>query len=54
MTGSTPNRYEVSLSEEQRQRLEEIGHKGRAAASEVLHAHILLLSDRNRPQGAVP
>jgi len=48
---STPNLYPVILTEEQRERLEEITHHGRAPARKIRHAQVLLLSDRERPGG---
>jgi hypothetical protein len=51
MAVSIPNQYPVSLTPEQRQRFEEITRNGHASAKKIRHAQILLLSDRNRPEG---
>ncbi len=51
MAISTPNLYPVVLTSEQRQRFEDITRNGRASAKKIRHAHVLLLSDRNRPDG---
>jgi hypothetical protein len=48
---STPNLYAVRLTPEQRLSLEEIARNGRSAAKRIRHAQVLLLSDRNRPEG---
>jgi hypothetical protein len=48
---STPNLYQFRLDPQERQRLEEITTNGHAAAKQIRHAHILLLSDRDRPEG---
>jgi hypothetical protein len=48
---STPNRYPVHLSEEQRERLSTISRNGHAPVKKVRHAQVLLLSDRGRPGG---
>jgi transposase-like protein len=53
MARSTPNRYPVELSDSQRGRLEQITRLGRAPARKIQHARVLLLSDRNRPEGPV-
>jgi len=50
-SSSAPNQYPVFLSDEQRQRLEDICRKGRSCAGKIRHAQVLLLSDRNRPEG---
>src|SRR5438270_780228 len=42
---------EVHLSAEQRQRFEQLIRTGHAPAKKILHAHILLLCDRDHPQG---
>lgn len=47
----TPNQYPVQLSDEQRQRLEDITRNGQAPAKKIRHAHLLLLADRARPGG---
>ena len=48
---STPNLYQVRLDPDQKQRLEEITANGHAPAKKIRHAQVLLLSDRDRPQG---
>lgn len=53
MAVSTPNLYPVILGDEQRQRLEEITRNGQAPAKKIQHAHVLLMSDRNRDGGAL-
>jgi transposase len=51
MAVSIPNQYPVCLTAEQRERFEEITRNGRAPAKKISHAQVLLLSDRNRPDG---
>ena len=51
MAVSIPNQYPVSLTAEQRERLEEITRNGHAPAKKIRHAQILLLSDHHRPEG---
>jgi transposase len=51
MKVSTPHQYPIVLSDEQRQRLEEITRNGHAPVKKVRHAQVLLLSDRHRPGG---
>ncbi|MEZ6096292.1 MAG: IS630 family transposase [Pirellulaceae bacterium] len=51
MAVSTPNQYPVSLTEDQRSRLDEICRNGHSAAKKIRHAQVLLLSDRNSDQG---
>ncbi len=51
MARSTPNQYPVFLSEEQRQRLEQICRNGHSPAKKIRHAQVLLMSDHNRPGG---
>ena len=51
MAVSTPNLYPVVLTAEQRARLEDITRNGSAPAKKIRHAHVLLLSDTNRPAG---
>jgi transposase len=51
MAVSTPHRYPVRLSDEQRQRLTVISRNGHAPVKKVRHAQVLLLSDRGRPGG---
>ena len=48
---STPDRYPVRLSPEQRDRFEEICRNGRAPAKTIRHARVLLLADHDRPGG---
>jgi transposase len=50
---STPNLYPVRLSQEVRERLHEITSHGHAPVRKVRTAQVLLLSDRNRPDGAL-
>src|SRR5690349_20829959 len=47
----TPNQYPVTLTVEERERLEEITRTGRAPARKIQHARVLLLSDHHRPEG---
>jgi transposase len=51
MAVSTPNLYPVALTPEQRTRLEDITRNGCAPAKKIRHAHVLLLSDADRPGG---
>lgn len=51
MAISTPNLYPVVLTPEQRTRLEDITRNGHAPAKKIRHAHVLLLSDGDRPGG---
>jgi transposase len=51
MAVSTPNLYPVVLTAEQRTRLEDITRNGSAPAKKIRHAHVLLLSDADRPEG---
>lgn len=51
MSISTPNKFPVVLESEERERLEELTRNGHAPAKKILHAQVLLLSDRNRPDG---
>jgi transposase len=51
MTRSTPNRYPVVLTEEQRERLTEVTRNGRSPARKIRRAQVLLWSDRGRPEG---
>ncbi len=51
MAISTPNLYPVALTAEQRTRLEDITRNGSAPAKKIRHAHVLLLSDADRPEG---
>lgn len=46
-----PNVYQVHLTDEQWQRLDEIRHNGHASAKKILHAHVLLLADKDHPSG---
>lgn len=52
MDRSTPHRYRVYLTPDQRDRLDQITRNGNAPAKKIRHAQVLLLSDRNRPDGA--
>jgi transposase len=47
----TPNKYPIVLDDEKRQRFQDIVDNGRHAAKKIKHAHILLLSDEDRPDG---
>lgn len=51
MEVSTPNKYPVYLSAEQRKRLKQIVMCGSAPVRKVQHAQVLLCSDHNRPGG---
>lgn len=51
MAQSAPNQYPVFLSEEQRQRLDDLCRNGHAPAKKIRHAQVLL-SDRDRVGGA--
>jgi transposase len=51
MAVSTPNLYPVVLTDEQRQRFDEITRNGHAPAKKIRHAQVLLFSDGNRPNG---
>lgn len=51
MARSTPNQYPVRLTDEQRERLEQLTRTGKAPVGKVRHARVLLLSDRDRPDG---
>lgn len=53
MASSASNQYPVFLSDDQRQRLEDICSNGQAPAKKIRHARILLLSDHNRVGGRV-
>jgi hypothetical protein len=48
---STPNLYQVHLTSEQRARLDDLTRNGRAPAKKILHARILLLADKDHPEG---
>ena len=48
---STPHLYPVRLSAEERERLQQITRCGQAPVRKVRNANVLLLSDRNRPEG---
>lgn len=48
---SAPNKYPVRLTAEQRERLEALTRQGGASARKVRQARVLLLSDRDRPEG---
>lgn len=51
MVVKAPGQYPIFLTDEQRQRFDEICRNGHAPAKKILHAQVLLLSDRNRPGG---
>lgn len=51
MSQFAPNQYPILLTDEQRQRFEDICRNGHAPAKKIRHAQVLLLSDRNRPGG---
>ena len=51
MPVSVPNLYPVTLTPQQRERLDDITRHGQAPARKIRHAQVLLLSDRNRPGG---
>jgi hypothetical protein len=51
---STPNLYQVRLTPEQRRRLEDLRHNGQAPVKKILHAQVLLLADKEHPQGRYP
>jgi len=48
---STPNLYPVRLCAAERERLQHITRCGQAPVRKVRNAQVLLLSDRNRPEG---
>ena len=52
MARSTPNRYPVRLTVEQRERFGDICGNGHAPAKKIRHARLLLLSDHGRDGGA--
>ena len=51
MARSTPNQYPVTLTADQRDRLERLTRTGSAPVSKVRHARVLLLSDGQRTGG---
>lgn len=51
MPAAPPRKYEVCLSSEQRERLEDVTRNGRAPAKKIRHARVLLMSDRDHPAG---
>jgi transposase len=51
MAVSIPNKYPVTLTDEQRERLEQLTRAGKAPVFKVRHARVLLLSDGGRPGG---
>jgi len=51
MAVSYPNQYPVSLTSEQRQSFLDITRVGKAPASKIRHAQVLLWSDVNREEG---
>ena len=46
-------KYKVVLSAKQRKRLKALSQRGQVSARKLARAHILLLADQNRPQGAM-
>ena len=53
MAKSTPNQYQIWLTNEQRERLTEITRNGHASAKKIWHAQILLWSDGHREGGRI-
>lgn len=53
MRGSN-RKHAVELTAEARARLESIAHNGMAPAKKILHARVLLMSDRYHPAGRYP
>jgi transposase len=51
MATSAPNQYPVHLTAEQRVAFEAIAATGQAPAAKIRHARVLLLTDRDRPNG---
>jgi transposase len=51
MARSTPNQYPVTLTGDQRERLDRLTRTGSAPVAKVRHARVLLLSDGGRPGG---
>jgi transposase len=51
MAISTPNQFPVRLTDEQRERLEDLTRNGHAPAKKIQHARVLLLSDGHRAEG---
>jgi transposase len=51
MAISIPNQFPVLLTDEQRERLEDLTRNGHAAAKKIQHARVLLLSDGHRAEG---
>lgn len=51
MARSTPNQYPVTLTADQRVRLQALARTGKAPVSQVRHARVLLLSDGDRVGG---
>jgi hypothetical protein len=49
-----PNLYPVHLSPEQRQRLDDLRRQGHAPAKKIAHATVLLLADKDHPEGRYP
>ena len=46
-------KHKVILSANQRNRLEALSKRGQVSARKLARAHMLLLADQNRPQGAM-
>lgn len=51
MAISTPHKFPVRLSPEQRQEFEAICNTGASKVRRIKRARVLLLSDHNRPEG---
>ena len=51
MATFTPNQYPVTLTDDQRDRLDAITRTGSAPVNKVRHARVLLLADKGRPGG---
>ena len=51
MARSIPNQYPVVLTDDQRQRFDDICRNGHASAKKIQHAKLLLLSDKQRKGG---
>lgn len=51
MSDFSPNQYPIFLTDERRASLDEVCRNGHSPAKKIRHAQVLLLSDRNRPDG---
>lgn len=51
MATFTPNQYPVTLTDDQRDRLDAVTRTGSAPVAKVRHARVLLLADKGRPGG---